>query len=190
MTISTLSTREKIISAAAALFYGEGIRSTSVDAISAKAGITKRTLYYHFNSKDELVEAYLLSRDQPTLDLYKRWFEKTPGSVDKKIEGIFREFGLAAQSPKWKGCGFLRTSAELAGTPGHPAIQAGAAHKKKFEAWLRDILADGGIDAPDDAARKILVLLDGAASVMLVHRDATYVDAAGAVAATLASKAR
>src|SRR5579862_7294488 len=40
-----------------------------------KAGVTKKTLYYHFYSKDELIAAYLESRDQPTLDLYARWFE-------------------------------------------------------------------------------------------------------------------
>ena len=38
-------TRNRIISAAAKLFYGEGIRTVSVDAVAAKAGITKRTLY-------------------------------------------------------------------------------------------------------------------------------------------------
>ena len=57
-------TRERIISAANALFYNDGIRGVSVDAVAEKAGVTKRTLYYHFRSKDELVAAYLAGRDQ------------------------------------------------------------------------------------------------------------------------------
>jgi DNA-binding transcriptional regulator YbjK len=52
-------TRERIISAASSLFYNEGIRAVSVDAVAAKAGLTKRTLHYHFRSKDDLVAAYL-----------------------------------------------------------------------------------------------------------------------------------
>ena len=38
-------------------------RAVSVDAVAEKAGLTKRTLYYHFKSKDDLVAAYLAARD-------------------------------------------------------------------------------------------------------------------------------
>ncbi len=178
-------TRDRIVAAAARLFYDEGIRAASVDAIAEKAGVTKKTLYYHFRSKDELIAAYLESRDQPTLSLYARWFEQTPGSAADKVRGLFAELARATDTLKWKGCGFLRTAAELASTPGHPALKAGAAHKKRFEAWLADALAREGVGNAKTVARSIVVLLDGAASVMLVHRDPAYVEAAGAVAATL-----
>ncbi len=178
-------TRERIVTAAARLFYNDGIRAASVDAIAEKAGITKKTLYYHFRSKDDLIAAYLESRDQPTLDLYARWFDQTPGSAADKIRGLFAEFARSADTVRWKGCGFQRTAAELAGTPGHPALKAGASHKKRFEAWLADALAREGIGNAKTIARSIVVLLDGAAAVMLVHRDPAYVEAAGAVAASL-----
>jgi AcrR family transcriptional regulator len=178
-------TRDRIVAAAARLFYDEGIRAASVDAIAEKAGVTKKTLYYHFRSKDELIAAYLESRDQPTLSLYARWFEQTPGSAADKVRGLFAELARATDTMKWKGCGFLRTTAELASTPGHPALKAGAAHKKRFEAWLAETLAREGVGNAKNVARSIVVLLDGAASVMLVHRDPAYVEAAGAVAATL-----
>ncbi|HJR20268.1 MAG TPA: TetR/AcrR family transcriptional regulator, partial [Dongiaceae bacterium] len=97
------STRERILSAAAKLFYGEGIRSVSVDAVAAKAGITKRTLYYHFKSKDNLMAAYLEARDQPNLVLFQRWFAETKGSVAAKVQGIFRNLARSARHPKWKG---------------------------------------------------------------------------------------
>jgi AcrR family transcriptional regulator len=185
MSLESEHTRERIVTAAARLFYNEGIRAASVDAIAEKAGITKKTLYYHFRSKDELIAAYLESRDQPTLDLYARWFEATAGSTADKIRGIFTEFARSADTMKWKGCGFQRTAAELAGTPGHPALKAGAAHKKRFEAWLADALARASVENAVDTARSIVVLLDGAAAVMLVHRDPAYVERAGAVAAAL-----
>lgn len=190
MAQNTRDTRDKIVAAATSLFYGEGIRAVSVDAVAAKAGVTKKTLYYHFRSKDELVAAYLEGRDQPTLALYQKWFAETDGPVAEKVKGMFLRFGRAANSAKWKGCGFLRTTAELASTPGHPAVKVGAAHKKRFEAWLVTALAEEGVAEPGTIARRIVVLLDGAATIMLIHRDLAYVEAAGEVAAGLVGQRR
>jgi AcrR family transcriptional regulator len=190
MPLDGAKTRERIITAATKLFYSEGLRATSVDAVAEKAGITKKTLYYHFRTKDELIAAYLASRDQPTLAYYARWFAESQGSTADKVRGLFSSFGKAADTPSWRGCGFLRTIAELANTPGHPAIKAGAAHKKKFEAWLADILARDGVRDAARIARQIVILLDGAATVMLIHRDVAYVEAAGETAAALIEAAR
>ena len=183
------TTRERILSAAAKLFYGEGIRAVSVDAVAAKAGVTKRTLYYHFTSKDDLVAAYLAARDQPNLTLFKRWFAETSGGAAAKVRGIFTNLGRSARHPKWKGCGFLRTSAELANMPGHPAIKIGAAHKKSFEAWLRGELEAAGLRDGSQLARQIALLLDGSFAAVLLHRDPTYMESAGAAAESLVGAA-
>jgi len=187
--MEALSTRERIVAAANRLFYREGIRAVSVDAVAEEAGITKRSLYYHFKSKDDLIEAYLAYRDQPNLDAFRRWFEEKDGSTAEKIEAIFQGLLTAASHPKWKGCGFLRTSAELANLPGHPAIVRGAAHKKKIEAWLRGCLATDGIDDADTIARQIVLLIDGAFAVVMLHRDPSYLSSAGAAARVLVETA-
>src|ERR1700752_2682451 len=158
MTQPSNPTRERIISAASKLFYSEGIRAVSVDAVADKAGLTKRTLYYHFRSKDDLVAAYLAARDQPNLALFKQWFTEADGALPAKVQAIFRHLARSASHPKWKGCGFLRTSAELANLPGHPAIKIGAAHKKKFEAWLRATFEEADIAGAALLARQILLL--------------------------------
>ncbi len=180
-------TRTRIIEAASKLFYGEGIRAVSVDAVAEKAGVTKRTLYYHFESKDELVAAYLEARDQPNLKLMAGWFDKAEGGLPQRIEAIFQNLARSARHPRWKGCGFLRTAAELANLPGHPAIKIGARHKAGFERWLASACADHGVAAPEELARQVVLLMDGAFSVMLVHRDPAYVEAAGRAAAALAA---
>src|SRR5690348_12179005 len=182
MAIPATTTRERILSAASKLFYSEGIRAVSVDAVAAKAGLTKRTLYYHFRSKDDLVAAYLTARDQPNMALFRRWFDEARGPLPAKVQAIFRQLARNAGHPKWKGCGFLRTSAELANLPGHPAIKIGAAHKKKFEAWLRETFADAGIMQAPQLARQILLLLDGSFAVVLLHRDPSYMETAGQAA--------
>jgi AcrR family transcriptional regulator len=182
-------TRERIIAAASKLFYSDGIRGVSVDAVAARAGLTKRTLYYHFRSKDDLVAAYLAARDQPNLALFQRWFVETEGGLPDKVEAIFRNLARSARHPKWKGCGFLRTSAELANMPGHPAIKIGAAHKKKFEDWLRVTLEAEGIGGASRLARQVLLLLDGSFAVVLLHRDPSYMETAGEAARSLTEAA-
>lgn len=183
------STRERIVSAASKLFYSDGIKGVSVDAVAEKAGLTKRTLYYHFRSKDDLVAAYLEARDQPNLALFRRWFDEADGELPVKVAAIFSNLARAARHPKWKGCGFLRTSAELANLPGHPAIKIGAAHKKKFENWLRTTFEAAGIGNSLQLARQILLLLDGSFAVVLLHRDPSYMETAGEAAATLVTSA-
>jgi AcrR family transcriptional regulator len=189
MASAAIPTRERIVSAANKLFYSDGIRGVSVDAVAAKAGVTKRTLYYHFSSKDELVAAYLAGRDQPNLVLFQRWFAETTGGLPAKIEGIFQNLARSARHPKWKGCGFLRTSAELANMPGHPAMKIGAAHKKKFEDWLRITFEAEGIAQASRLARQIVLLLDGSFAVVLLHRDPSYMETAGEAAFSLTSAA-
>lgn len=181
--------REKIIDAANALFYSEGIRAVSVDAIAEKAGLTKKTLYYHFESKDDLVAAYLTARDQPNLKLYESWYEKAEGSVADKIAAIFTNLARASRHPKWKGCGFLRTAAELANMPGHPAMKIGAAHKKKFETWLAGVFATEHAADPQALARHIVILLDGVFATLLVHRDPAYALSAAEAARALVAGA-
>ena len=178
-------TRKRIVDAATKLFYAEGIGRVSVDAVAEKAGLTKRTLYYHFKSKDDLIAAYLDGRDQPNVRQMGGWFEAAEGNVESKVEAIFTNLARVARHPKWKGCGFLRTAAELASMPGHPAVKAGSRHKKNFETWLTGELSGHGVAEPQTLAREIVLLMDGAFSIMLVHRNPDYVEAAGRAAAML-----
>lgn len=182
MTLETRPAKDRIIDAANRLFYAEGIRAVSVDAIATKAGLTKKTLYYHFKSKDDLIEAYLISRDQPNIALYKKWFDEADGELADKIETLFFNLAGSARHPKWKGCGFLRTAAELANMPGHPAMKVGALHKKKFEAWLSETFSKHGMSSSEELARHIVLLMDGAFSTVLVHRDPIYFESAGRAA--------
>jgi AcrR family transcriptional regulator len=186
MTRTERPTRDRIILAAGKLFHKEGIRAVSMDAVAELTGVTKRTLYYHFRSKDDLVAAHLEARDQPNLALFQQWFEEAGGDTADRIKGVFGKLALAARHPKWKGCGFLRTSVELINLPGHPAIVAGRLHKKRVEDWFCSILDPAG--DPEQArrtARQLILLLDGAFSVVLLHRDASYMESAGEAAAIL-----
>jgi AcrR family transcriptional regulator len=182
-------TRRRIVDAAAKLFYAEGIGRVSVDAVAAKAGVTKRTLYYHFASKDDLITAYLDERDQPNLKQLATWYTSAEGGPDEQVAAIFSNLSRVARHPKWRGCGFLRTAAELAAMPGHPAVKAGARHKRGFETWLCGELTGAGIEGPEELAREVVILMDGAFAITLVHRNPDYFDSAGRAASRLVASA-
>jgi len=184
-TVTRTSTQARIVQAASDLFYAEGIRAVSVDAVAERAGVTKKTLYYHFRSKDDLVEAYLVARDSPNLAAFARWFDRAEGSLPEKVAAVFLAIGRQARNKSWKGCGFLRTAAELASMPGHPAIKIGAAHKKRVEGWFATCLADAGLADADLLGCQLRLLMDGLFSVLLFHRDPAYAEAAADAARRL-----
>jgi len=191
MKDSAQPTRERILHAAGKLFHRDGIRAISVDAIAEKAGVTKRTLYYHFRSKDDLIAAHLQARDEPNLTLFQQWFSEAEGDIADKVAGIFRHLAQSARDAKWKGCGFLRMSVELINLPGHPALVAARAHKKRVEDWLGTLFVEAG--AGDDAiplARQIMLLLDGSFAVVLLHRDPSYMETAADAAVDLIRQSR
>ena len=182
---TTTSTRARIIQAASDLFYAEGIRAVSVDAVAERAGVTKKTLYYHFRSKDELVEAYLVARDSPNLAAFARWFDRAEGALPERVAAVFLAIGRQARNKNWKGCGFLRTAAELANMPGHPAIKVGTAHKKRVEDWFAACLAEAGLSDAVVLGRQLRLLMDGLFSALLFHRDPAYAEAAADAARRL-----
>lgn len=184
------ATRDKILHAASRLFYDAGIRAVGVNAIADKAGVTKKTLYYHFKSKDDLIAGYLEMRDRPNLRAFASWYDKTEGPLEERIRAVFAHLAQAARNPRWRGCGFLRTAAELANLPGHPARKMASAHKKNLEQWLCGVIEDAERANAERLARQIALLIDGAFSSMLVHRDAAYIECAGDAAAKLIRESR
>jgi AcrR family transcriptional regulator len=180
-------TKARIINAADDLFYAEGLAAVSMDRIAARAGVTKKTLYYHFRSKDDLMGAYLEARRGPVLKRYQGW-AGTTGSVAERMERMFRNLGQAAADRSWQGCGFLRAACELAHLPGHPASVAARRHKAEFEAWMRSMLDEEGHPGSEKLARALMILLDGAIIQTLIHRSRAYAEAAAQAAAALLAR--
>lgn len=190
MTRDSAKTRRKLIAAADGLFYNQGIRAVGVDAIAAAAGVTKRTLYYHFSSKDDLIAAYLEGRDLPTLGRYQALIPDPSEPALRQIQRVFDHLGRSSKDPHWRGCSFLRAAAELANLPGHPTRGIAAKHKKRFENWFAEILVSDGIAEAPPLARQLMMLFDGAVAQILIHRDPSYAASAANAAAMLLNGAR
>lgn len=153
--------KERILVAADRLFYGQGIHAVGVDAVAAEAGISKRTLYNHFPSKDELVAAYLARRGQSV--------SAPEGPPLAQILGVFDELARWFGSKRFRGCPFVNAVAELGGERQHPAVPLAMALKERrlqqFETQLRALKVP---DAPA-LAQQLVILFEGAVAVSLVR---------------------
>jgi AcrR family transcriptional regulator len=171
-------TRQRIIDAAYTLFYQSGYMRTGVDAVSDAAGITKRTLYQHFKSKDDLIAAVLERQHQMALDRIRQWADQITGTPDKMVMALFEKLSQWAARAEWKGSGFTRAAVEFADLPGHPARKAARRHKEKVEEHLAEKFAAKGLDAAAQVAREVLLLIEGCQSLVLIHGKMDYIDAA------------
>ena len=96
---------ERIVDTADRLFYGQGIRAVGVDTIAAEIGISKRTLYNYFPSKDDLIVAYLQRRLRPAPPSDLPPAEQILGNFDR-LERLF-SIGV------FRGCPFVNAVAEI-----------------------------------------------------------------------------
>lgn len=192
MPRDSTATRTRIYAAAYALFYRKGFQRTSLDDVAAKAGVTKRTLYYHVRSKDELAGAMLAHQHAFVLDQMTRWIGQLSGKPDaRKLVGRlfdsmarWAERGLAGRE-RWTGGGFTRMALELADLPGHPARAATRRHKAAVEAELARRLAACGVTGAADTAAQIQLLIEGAMVLILIHGDVRYAKLAAMAARKL-----
>lgn len=171
-------TRQQIIDAAYTLFYQIGFIRTGVDAIAHAAGITKRTLYQHFSSKDELIEAVLEHQHRMALERIRRWADCITGKPDQMVMTLFEKLAQWAGRTEWQGSGFTRAAVEFADQPGHPARKAARRHKEEVEMYLVEKFAAQNLDNVEQLVREVLLLIEGCQSLVLIHNNSDYVDAA------------
>jgi AcrR family transcriptional regulator len=171
---------ERILETADRLFYLRGIRAVGVDTIAAEIGISKRTLYNHFPSKDELIAAYLSRR-----------FNQPPASDKPPAEQILATFDSLERrfaSKDFRGCPFVNAVAELG--PADKAVKKIAvAFKESRRLWFRDLLARLGVADADGLATQLTLLVDGSIAQDLVRDDPSMARAARQAARVLLENA-
>jgi AcrR family transcriptional regulator len=172
--------QERILQTTDRLFYQQGIRAVGVDTVAAEVGISKRTLYNYYPSKDELIAAYLSRRFRPL-----------PLTGEPAAEQILADFDRLERSfsdERFRGCPFVNAVAELK-EPGHAANRIAVAFKDARRAWFRELLARLDVADPEGLATQLMLLVDGAIASAVVRGDPTMARAARAAAATLLTAA-
>ncbi|MCA0869548.1 TetR/AcrR family transcriptional regulator [Seohaeicola saemankumensis] len=181
-----VSTKGKILKSAYTLFRKEGFTRVSVDAIANRAGVTKRTVYYHFQSKDDIVADVLTDQHEYLLRQFQEWAGSAEQTPVQLVQNLFARLYQWAEGTPFLGSGFTRIATELADRPGHPARQAASSHKALVEQWLADRLAKAGHINPKSTARSIVTLIEGSMILALIHGETEYIETAGRAACELA----
>jgi AcrR family transcriptional regulator len=152
------------------LFHEHGITATGVEALSKAAGISKRTLYERFGSKDGLIAAAFSAYDLPVFERFTKPAEQatTPRG---QIEQLFAELEAAIDSPQFRGCPFVSASSEVA-DPDHPVHAVVRQHKDRFRRWLASRAREAGAANPALLARQLMIVYEGIQSGSLIQRSA------------------
>jgi Transcriptional regulator len=131
-------TRERILRTASELFYREGTRAVGVDLIVARAGVAKTSLYRHFGTKDDLIEAFLHLEDE---DFWRHWdtvAARHKGAPREELDAQLRWIGERIARPGYRGCPQINIAAEYA-DENHPARKVAVAHKQELRRRLGDL---------------------------------------------------
>ncbi|MDE3133257.1 MAG: helix-turn-helix transcriptional regulator [Acidobacteriota bacterium] len=161
--------RARILAAAAELFARQGFNATSINELRAAARVSKRTLYQHFDSKDELILAYLAAsaRRGPIEALLDR--------EDLAPRSRLLELFTALADPRCVLPDPLVAAATEFPQRGHPVHEAARAGAEAFGARLTDLARAAGARDPERTARRLATLYDGACCRLLVEDVATVV---------------
>jgi len=161
------SGRERVSRAAYELFSREGVRAVGVDAVIARAGAAKMTLYRNFPSKDDLIIEFLRRREQLwTRDWLEAETTRCGSTPRERLLAIFDVFSEWFGRPDFEGCSFLTTMIEINDRE-HPVHQAAVGHLANIRGYIGKLAAESGIDDVDSFARQWHILMKGA--IMAAH---------------------
>jgi AcrR family transcriptional regulator len=156
-------TRERILRTASELFYREGTRAVGVDLIVAQSGVAKTSLYRHFATKDDLIEAFLLREDE---DFWRQWDSISAahkGRPREELDAQLQWLGERIARPGYRGCPQINIAAEYADDK-HPARKVAVAHKRESRSRRADLARDMRLDDPETFALRMGTMIDGALS--------------------------
>lgn len=179
---------ERLLAAASDLFYREGIHAVGVDTIAAAAGVTKKTLYDRFGSKEALAVAYLRGRDARWREHLEQQLALHPlGSVERVL-AVFDISASWALTNSDKGCSAINARAEMDDST-HPVAVEAIRQKK----WMREVFArlcrEADILDADRVANTLMLLHEGALVTVGMETFADPFAAGRAAAAALLSAA-
>src|SRR5688500_883434 len=141
--------RDRLFSAAIDLFYRNGIRAVSVDAIAAEAGTTKVTFYRVFESKDDLIVQVLQEQSKRFWEWWDAIVAEHPGERRKQIEELIARFrDEIVGDEACRGCAVANAAVEIV-EEDHPARAVIKKHKLEIAQRLRELCRQMDARQPD-----------------------------------------
>jgi AcrR family transcriptional regulator len=179
-----VSARERLLAAATELFYANGINTVGIDRIIEHAGVAKASLYDCFGSKEELVRSYLEGRSlarRTRINERLAQFERP----EEKILSIFDLLAELASQPDYRGCAFVRASADA--NSGDKVKSVCTESRAFILDKFTDLCRAAGASDPELLGKQLVLLYDGATISAHMDGNRNAVATARALAAQMLS---
>ena len=171
-TVSTTSTlprpkpRDRVLAAAARLFIREGVNAVGVDRLAQEAEVSKRSVYQHFEGKDDIVAAMLREYGPRVVAGYfSDDEEQTPR---ERTLHVFDALQTAAEAGDFFGCPFVNVATELRDRD-HPAAVVARGFKDELTTYFERQATAAGARHPNLLAQQLTLLFDGASASAAVR---------------------
>jgi AcrR family transcriptional regulator len=151
----------RALDAAARLFYERGIHAVGVDLIAAEAGVTKKTLYDRFGSKEQIVVEYLADRDERWRAFLAERLDAARPEPREQVLAVFDASRAWAAELSPKGCSMVNAHAEIS-DPAHPAHPVITGQKQWMLALFTRLASDIAPERAGALARGLMLLHEGA----------------------------
>ncbi len=157
----TSEARRRILETADRLFYEEGLRAVGIDRIIAEAGVAKMTLYTHFSSKDDLILAVLMHREECVSEFFRSAMERHVLKAKSPLRAFFVALKEWFESPEFRGCAFQNAAIELA-DPAHAGTEFVRGYKRRFGEFVRGLVEQSVGKGATKIAPAVILLVEGA----------------------------
>lgn len=170
---------DRILDTAERLFYTQGYCNTGINQVIEEADIAKASLYKHFETKTDLLIAYIRRA-------HERWFQRLETSINNiadpkaRLLAIFDHHLGRQEDRNFGGCPFTKANDE-AGTSDPRVLEAIQQMKLHSKSYIKSIVAKSGhkkIISDQELTEMIFLLLEGAISATAIFKRPTEIKAA------------
>ncbi len=164
------SKRDELVQKALKVFYQEGFHATGMDKLVAETKISKTSMYKHFRTKEDLILATLRLRDEQFRNQLIRRAKELSSTPKEELLAMFDAMRDWFDDPKYKSCMFIKASSEYHDSS-HPIHALSAEHKRILREYFAELATEAGLKNPDDLARQLVLLKEGAIVITHLHKD-------------------
>ncbi|AFY57464.1 transcriptional regulator [Rivularia sp. PCC 7116] len=152
--------REKILIAAANLFYYKGFNQVSINEVIVNSDVARRTFYRYFSSKDELIVQVMRFQSKRWLGWFEEALNQRASDPKEKILISFDVWREWFESPDFRGCPFIKSALEIADIS-HPVNQIAVMARQSVRTYIFKLALEADIPKPEVFSQQYLLLLGG-----------------------------
>lgn len=173
--------REHLIKTAITLFCRDGFHATGIDKIMTEAGVSKKTIYTHFRSKEELILAALRDYDGVFRNQFMMAVAKAGSDPAQQLLAMFDVAGQWFMTKDFFGCLFIKAIGEYA-DPASPIREVSQHFKRMMRSFISELVRQTPCDDPAQLTQELALLLEGAIVTAQMAGTAEAAQTAGQIA--------